>query len=337
MLYKLITKKILSKLDPEKKQNLILKYIKYINYNPLKLLIKNKLPEKNIVCMGLNFRNILGLAAGLDKNGDYIDVFSSIGFGFIELGTVTPNAQQGAKKPRLFYFPEVCGIINKMGFNNYGIDYLLKNIKKTKNIDSRIGINIGKNQLTPLEKAKEDYLICIKKSYLYVDYITINISSPNTKHLRKLQFGLLFQDLLKEIKILQNSLFALHKKYVPILIKISPDINDDEIMQIADNLVLHNIDGVIATNTTICRNMLKEKKYPESGGLSGIPLRNISTNIIKKLNIELQGKIPIIGAGGISSVESAKEKIQSGASLIQIYSSLIFQGPSIVKKIIHEI
>lgn len=335
MLYKLL-KTILFYLDPEKKQNLVLKYTKYIHHSPLKFLIKNKLPKKNIICMGLNFKNILGLAAGLDKNGDFIKIFDSMGFGFIELGTVTPNPQIGNKKPRLFYFPEICGIINRMGFNNYGIDYLLENIKKTKNINTRIGINIGKNHSTPLERAKEDYLICIKKSYFYADYIAINISSPNTKNLRKLQFGSLFHELLKEIKISQKNLCFLYKKYVPILIKISPDINDNELIQIADTLVRYKIDGIIATNTTICRAMLKETKYHEQGGLSGAPLKNISTNIIKKLNLELRGKIPIIGSGGIDSAESAKEKIYSGASLIQIYSSLVFHGASIVKKIINE-
>ncbi|BAC24277.1 pyrD [Wigglesworthia glossinidia endosymbiont of Glossina brevipalpis] len=334
MIYKIINF-ILSKKDHEEKKDLLLKIMKFFNKTPLNFLIKNKFPNNNISCMGLNFKNILGLAAGLDKNGDYIKLFSDIGFGFIELGTVTLKPQHGEKKPRLFCFPNVYGIINRMGFNNNGIENLIENIKNEKNVKSILGINIGKNKDTLIEKAKDDYLICINKAYYYSDYISINISSPNTKDLRKLQFGELFSDLLKSIKEEQNKLNKIYNKYVPILIKISPDINNSEIIQISDCLLSYNIDGVIATNTTVNKDIIMRCcNNCEKGGLSGAPLNENSTRIIKKLSKELKGKIPIIGSGGIISVKSAKEKIKAGASLIQIYSGLVFFGLKIIKKLI---
>ena len=287
--------------------------------------------------MGINFSNLIGLAAGADKNGEAIDGFGMLGLGFIEVGTVTPFAQDGNAKPRQFRLIEAEGIINHNGFNNKGIDYLIENVKNT-HYKGVIGINIGKNKWTPLERGKDDYIFCLNKAYNYAGYITVNISSPNTPDLRQLQYGDYFDDLLKEIKSRQSVLAKQYNKYVPVVVKIAPDLNDAELVQIADGLICHKVDGVIATNTTISRDNVTGLKYSEQkGGLSGKPLQHKSTAIIKRLHEELQGRIPIIGCGGIDSVSDAQAKMNVGATLLQIYSGLIYHGPKLVAELIRNI
>lgn len=287
--------------------------------------------------MGLTFKNQLGAAAGIDKNGEYIKALSKIGFGFIEVGTVTPLPQIGNSKPRIFRIVPVEGIINRMGFNNLGIDNLINNIQKS-HFKGIIGVNIGKNKNTSIKNAINDYLICIEKIYCYASYIAINISSPNTISLRNLQYGILFKNLLQKIKNKQKELQQKYFKYVPIAIKISPDLSKTELITISKQLIKYKIDAVIATNTTLDHSSISGfKNSLESGGLSGLPLQRRSTNIISILSKNLKKKIPIIGVGGINSVASAKEKIASGATLIQIYSGLVYHGPKLVRKIINNI
>ena len=260
-----------------------------------------------------------------------------MGFGFIEVGTVTPLAQEGNAKPRQFRLVEAEGIINRNGFNNYGIDYVVENVKKAK-FDGVIGINIGKNKVTPIEKGKDDYLFCLNKAYNYADYITVNISSPNTPDLRQLQYGDYFDDLLQSVKQRQKVLAEQYNKYVPIAVKIAPDLSESELVQIADTLLRHQMDGVIATNTTISRdNVTGLKNAEQQGGLSGKPLQQKSTEIIRRLHQELKGQISIIGSGGIDGVQNAQEKIAAGAELLQVYSGLIYHGPSLVKELVKAI
>ena len=284
--------------------------------------------------MGLTFKNPLGLAAGLDKNGECIDALGAMGFGSIEIGTVTPRPQPGNDKPRIFRLVEAEGLINRMGFNNHGVDNLVENVKKS-HFDGVLGINIGKNKDTPVEQGKDDYLICMDKIYPYAGYIAINISSPNTPGLRTLQYGEALDDLLVAIKNKQQALQELHHKYVPVAVKIAPDLSEEELIQVADSLVRHNIDGVIATNTTLDRSLVQGMKYcDEMGGLSGRPVQLKSTEIIRRLSQELNGRLPIIGVGGIDSLIAAREKMAAGASLVQIYSGFIFKGPPLIKEII---
>ncbi len=283
--------------------------------------------------MGLNFPNPVGLAAGLDKNGAVIDGFSKLGFGFIEVGTVTPRPQPGNQRPRLFRVPEAQGIINRFGFNNLGVDNLVENVKAA-NYCGILGINIGKNFDTPNERAGDDYLLCMQKVYLHASYITVNISSPNTKNLRDLQEKEALSALLASLKSEQAKLAEKHGKYVPIGLKIAPDLTQAQVIEIADLLMQHKIDSVIATNTTLSRDVVKGmKNSEETGGLSGAPVRNQSTIVIQQLSKQLQGAVPIIGVGGILSGADAVEKIAAGASLVQVYSGLIYKGP----KLVHEL
>ncbi|PPI86854.1 quinone-dependent dihydroorotate dehydrogenase [Candidatus Pantoea edessiphila] len=336
MIYYII-RSILFKLDPELTHKFIIKKLSIIGGTPLEKLFQQRLISRPIKCMGLIFKNSLGLAAGLDKNAECIDFFGAMGFGFIEVGTVTPVAQIGNKKPRLFHLIESEGIINRMGFNNLGVDNLVHNVKKSK-FKGVIGINIGKNEKTDIEQSKDDYLICIKKVYSYADYIAINISSPNTPLLRSLQYGEILDDLLNSVKNQQKELAKSNLKYVPIVIKISPDLSEEEIIKIADSLLRYKIDGVIATNTSINRSLVNKLKHAEElGGLSGRPLQLISNKVIQSLVKELKGRIPIIGVGGIDSLIAAREKIAIGASLIQIYSGLIYKGPNLIRNIINYI
>jgi len=311
-----------------------LQQLKRISGTPLMGLIRQSLPFKPVTCMGLTFKNPLGLAAGLDKNGECIDAFGAMGFGSIEIGTVTPRPQPGNDKPRMFRIVAAEGIINRMGFNNMGVDNLVENVKKA-HFDGILGINIGKNKDTPVEQGKDDYLTCMDKIYPYAGYIAINISSPNTPGLRSLQYGEALDDLLAAIKIRQNDLQQIHHKYVPVAVKIAPDLSEEELIQVADSLVRHNIDGVIATNTTLDRELVKGLKHAEeAGGLSGRPVQLRSTEIVRRLALELQGRIPIIGVGGIDSLVSAREKMTAGASLVQIYSGFIYKGPPLIKEIV---
>ena len=328
---------LLFQLDPERAHHITLEGLKQAYQSGLSPLFKAQNTEQPIEVMGLHFDNPVGLAAGLDKNGDYIDVLAALGFGFIEIGTVTPRPQPGNPKPRLFRLPEHQAILNRMGFNNKGIDHLIEQVKRAR-FRGVLGINIGKNFDTPLEKAVDDYLIGLEKSYPYASYITINISSPNTKNLRQLQQGEEISRLLSALKDTQLRLQQQHGHYVPLVVKIAPDLNDDEIRHIASLLKSLAIDGVIATNTTIERTAIADHPLAsENGGLSGAPVKEKSTAVVKKMAEELGGALPIIAAGGILSGQDAKEKIDAGAKLVQIYSGLIYRGPHLITEILKAI
>jgi dihydroorotate dehydrogenase len=300
----------------------------------LSKLLYPAIEDKPVSVMGLSFKNPVGLAAGLDKNGDYINALAALGFGFVEIGTVTPRPQPGNPKPRLFRLPEHQAIINRMGFNNLGIDHLLAQVKQS-GYSGILGINIGKNFDTPIEKAADDYLIGLRKAYTSASYITINISSPNTKNLRQLQQGDEIKALIAALKEEQLKLRQEHGKYVPLALKIAPDLTPDEITHIARLLLEFEIDGVIATNTTIARDMIATHPLAnEAGGLSGAPVKEKSTFVVRELAAELNGRIPIIAAGGILSAGDAKEKLTAGASLVQVYSGLIYRGPQMIADIV---
>jgi len=336
-MYYPFVRKALFQLDPERAHELTFQQLRRISGTPLAALVRQNVPHKPVSCMGLTFKNPLGLAAGLDKNGECIDALGAMGFGSIEIGTVTPRPQPGNDKPRIFRLVEAEGLINRMGFNNLGVDNLVENVKKA-HFDGVLGINIGKNKDTPVEQGKDDYLICMDKVYPYAGYIAINISSPNTPGLRSLQYGEALDDLLAAIKNKQRELQNIHHKYVPVAVKIAPDLTVEELIQVADSLVRHNIDGVIATNTTLERGLVQGMKHGnETGGLSGRPLQLKSTEIIRRLAQELNGQLPIIGVGGIDSVIAAREKIAAGATLVQIYSGFIFKGPPLIKEIVTHI
>ncbi len=283
--------------------------------------------------MGLHFPNPVGLAAGLDKNADYIDCLASLGFGFIEVGTVTPQPQGGHPKPRLFRLPQAEALINRMGFNNLGVDHLVNQVKK-RHFPGILGINIGKNASTPPELTVSDYLISFFKVYPYADYVTLNISSPNTEKLRQWQQGQYLTNLLSALKQAQEQLHEQYRRYVPIAVKIAPDLTEEEIAVMVDKLLEYQLDGVIATNTTLSRISVQHLRHgQEAGGLSGAPLFPASTQIIKRLHELLQGRLPIIASGGIMSVQDAQKKLAAGASLVQLYSGLIYRGPFLVREI----
>ena len=282
--------------------------------------------------MGLDFPNRVGLAAGLDKNGEIIDALANWGFGFIEVGTVTPRPQPGNPRPRLFRLPEAQGIINRMGFNNHGVDALVANVKAAK-YRGILGINIGKNFDTPIERAADDYLACLDKVYGHASYVTVNISSPNTKNLRQLQGESELDALLGALKARQVALAQTHGRYVPMALKIAPDLDEAQIVNIADALRRHRIDGVIATNTTLSREGVERLKHgDEAGGLSGAPLFERSTGVLRRLTLALAGELPVIAAGGIVDGAKARAKRDAGAALVQVYSGLVFKGPDLVKE-----
>lgn len=330
-----LTRRFLFSMDPEKAHDFTIGLMKNIGKSPFKCFLggaKNPTPKQ---VMGLTFPNPVGLAAGLDKNGECLDAWFALGFGFVEIGTVTPRPQAGNDKPRLFRVIEAEGIINRMGFNNNGVDYLVEQVKQVKDRTGIVGINIGKNKDTPVEHGKDDYLICLEKVYTHADYVAVNISSPNTPGLRSLQYGEALDELLVALKTRQAELAAQHGKYVPIAVKIAPDMSDEEIAQTADSFVRHQIDGVIATNTTLSREEIAGLPHcDEAGGLSGAPLQARSTAFIKQLAKEIDGRLPIIGVGGIDSVQSAQEKLDAGADLVQIYSGFIYQGPPLLHKLV---
>ncbi len=289
---------------------------------------------KPVEVMGLSFPNAVGLAAGLDKNGDYIDALATLGFGFLEIGTVTPRPQPGNPKPRLFRVPQAEGIINRMGFNNLGVDHLVAQVQQAK-FKGVLGINIGKNFDTPIEKAVDDYLIGLQKVYAHASYVTVNISSPNTANLRDLQQKDQLGQLLAALKETQLSLQQQHQRYVPVVVKIAPDMDSEQLQQVAEQLCQHGIDGVIATNTTLSRVGVEGMTNgDQQGGLSGAPLTVRSTEVVAQLSRFLDGKLPIIAAGGIMSADDAQAKLAAGASLVQVYSGLIYRGPALVRDIV---
>lgn len=292
------------------------------------------LPGRAVECMGLRFPNPVGLAAGLDKNAAHVDGLASFGFGFLEVGTVTPRPQPGNPRPRLFRLPEARGIINRMGFNNGGVDGLLSNAAAVR-YRGILGINIGKNFDTPIERAADDYLACLRRVYPRADYVTVNISSPNTKNLRSLQEGDALLALLRSLKDEQTMLAAKHGKHVPLAVKIAPDLDEAQLDAIADVLVSTGMDAVIATNTTLSRDGVAGLPHgEEAGGLSGAPVREKSTAVVRGLAKRLGGRLPIIAAGGILSGADAREKIDAGATLVQVYSGLIYRGPALVAEAI---
>ncbi len=327
-------RKVLFKFDPEVIHELTIKGFKATGSSPLNLLYKQKVADKPVEAMGITFPNPVGLAAGLDKNGECINAFAAMGFGFVEIGTITPKPQPGNPKPRIFRLPSANAVINRMGFNNKGVDYLVDQVRKAK-FKGVLGINIGKNKDTSDENAKDDYLICMRKVYNYATYITINISSPNTPGLRSLQYGDALNELLAALKEEQQILKEQHGKYVPLAVKIAPDLSKEEIESIAECLISNNIDGVIATNTTLSREGVEGLEHgKEQGGLSGQPVKDKSTEVIRLLAIALDNKLPIIGVGGIASGRDAQEKIAAGARLVQVYTGFIYQGPELVKDIV---
>ncbi|MBO9491385.1 quinone-dependent dihydroorotate dehydrogenase [Endozoicomonas sp. G2_1] len=332
-MYSLIRKALFS-LDAEVAHDLTIKSLKNLGAGPLKLFFPNKPADKPVDVMGIHFPNPVGLAAGLDKNGECINAFGALGFGFVEIGTITPRPQPGNDKPRIFRLPAANAVINRMGFNNKGVDYLVQQVRKA-NFKGVLGINIGKNKDTPEENAKDDYLHCMRKVYNFASYITINISSPNTPGLRSLQYGEALNELLSALKTEQKSLAEQYDKYVPLAVKIAPDLTQEEIEGIAQCLLDNNIDGVIATNTTLARDKVEHLEFGnEQGGLSGAPVTDQSTKVIGLLSQALDKKIPIIGVGGIMSAQDAQEKLDAGASLVQIYTGFIYQGPELVNDIV---
>ena len=337
MIYKYILKPAAFLFDPEKAHHLGTSFFKIINKIPLlNILVEASLKKEDARLetefLGLKFSNPVGLAAGFDKDGKYYDTMSSLGFGFIEIGTVTPKPQDGNPKQRLFRLPKDRGIINRMGFNNDGVDALVIRLKNRRKSNIIIGGNIGKNKVTPNEDAVLDYEICFEKLFPYVDYFVVNVSSPNTPNLRSLQDKEPLTKLLRHV----ISLKANKKKQKPVLLKIAPDLTDGQLDDILEILKSENVDGIIATNTTISRDNLKTSddtvKKIGNGGLSGLPLQKRSLEVVKYLRNK-NANIPIIGVGGISEPQHAIEMLNAGANLIQVYSGLIYQGPSFIKKI----
>jgi dihydroorotate dehydrogenase len=333
-------KKCLFTLDPEQSHHIAMQSLQLTYQLGLTRCFRGfsakpsaKLSAKPKTVMGLHFPHPVGLAAGLDKNADYVDALAALNFGFIEIGTVTPRPQAGNPRPRLFRLTEQEAIINRMGFNNKGIDYVANRLEQTR-FRGILGINIGKNKETPFDNAIDDYLIGFRRLWKYASYMTINISSPNTPGLRDLQQSDALNQLLTALKKEQAVIAQQKKKYVPLVVKISPDLSDQALHDLASILIQQQIDGVIATNTTLARDGVEYSPYAkETGGLSGKPLQARNTYIIKQLHSILQDNIPIIGVGGIMDATSAREKIAAGASLVQIYTGFIFHGPALIQKI----
>jgi len=334
LLYQL-TRPLLFSLDAETAHHLTMTALR--NSERMGMLGILKVPATNPrQVMGLRFPNPVGLAAGLDKDGAYIDALAALGFGFIEIGTVTPRAQPGNPKPRMFRLPAAHALINRMGFNNGGVDAFINNVQAStfyQNKEGVLGLNIGKNADTPIERAVDDYLHCLEKVYPYAAYVTVNISSPNTKNLRQLQHASELDALLSRLKEAQARLAERHQRYVPVALKIAPDLDDEQIKTISGALLRHKMDGVIATNTTVNRAAVEGLPHAaEAGGLSGAPVRDLSNQVIRGLKRELGEALPIIGVGGIFSGDDARAKIDAGASLVQLYTGLIYRGPVLVRE-----
>ena len=327
-------KPILFRLGAEKAHHIALQSLNQSHQLHLLSTLIGPVPSLPTHFCGLDLPNPVGLAAGLDKDGKYIDALSTLGFGFLELGTVTPLAQAGNPQPRMFRLTESMGVINRMGFNNDGVDACVARVKASAFYQSGgvIGLNIGKNAITPIENASSDYVTCMQKVYGVASYITINISSPNTKNLRQLQGGQDLVELLKTIQGTREQLSQQYGKRTPLFLKIAPDLDDESIQNISQAILEYQMDALIATNTTLSRNGVDNEPFKnETGGLSGLPVRTVSTQIIQKFSQHLQDKIPMIGVGGIMQGDDALQKIHVGAKLVQLYTGLIYQGPQLIK------
>ena len=336
MLYPLF-RPLLFTLDPEAAHELAFASLDAAAASGIAQLVAPRVRPSPITAMGLNFPNRIGLAAGLDKNAAHIDGLATLGFGFIECGTVTPRPQPGNPKPRVFRLPEAEALINRLGFNNDGVHRFLANVARAKFGPANggiLGLNIGKNFDTPNDRAVEDYLACLRAVHSRASYVTVNISSPNTEGLRELQAESALGSLLTRLKDEQARLADEHGKYTPVAVKIAPDLTPEDLRRIARTLVAHRIDGVIATNTTVDHTAVARLRHAgESGGLSGRPLKDKATAALRVLAAELAGALPIIGVGGIMSGDDAQERIAAGATLVQIYTGLIYKGPELVSEI----
>jgi dihydroorotate dehydrogenase len=336
-----LARSFLFALDPEVAHELTLGKLDYAAKLGLTRLITRQVDDLPVQAMGLTFRNPVGLAAGMDKNAAHIDALGSFGFGHIEAGTVTPRPQPGNPKPRLFRLVPASGLINRMGFNNDGVERFVANVQAQRHFRAAggiLGLNIGKNATTPIERAEDDYVAALQAVYPHADYIAVNISSPNTKDLRALQSERALVGLLRALDDARRGLEDEHGRRVPLAVKIAPDLDDAAIAPLADVLVAHGVDGVIATNTTVARDKVQGLRHAEeTGGLSGGPLRERATKVVHRLSRHLQGRLPIIGVGGILSGADAVEKLQAGASLVQIYTGFIYAGPDLVADCIEAI
>lgn len=320
-------------LDPEQAHEATLNGIQRAYDCRLTRSLMHDLPVAPTILMGMTLKNPVGLAAGLDKNGAHIDALGHLGFGFVEVGTVTPKAQPGNPKPRMFRLPQAKALINRMGFNNLGLDTFIENVQRSRYRESGgvLGLNIGKNASTPMENATDDYLIGLEAVYPYADYVTINISSPNTKNLRELQSASGLDTLLGALHSKRLELHQKHGRHVPLALKVAPDLDDGQIDTITDRLLHHKMDGLIATNTTIDRAAVKGMAHAEeAGGLSGEPVHQQSLWVIEQFRKRLGNEFPIIGVGGITSGKAAAEKIQAGANAVQLYTGLIYRGPALI-------
>ena len=331
-----LARQFLFGLDPEVAHDITIRGLAAAQGTPLEWAYRNARVNDPVTLAGLTFPNRVGLAAGLDKNARCIDGLAAMGFGFIEVGTVTPVAQSGNPKPRMFRLPAAEALINRLGFNNDGLDAFIANVQRASIRKQPggplLGLNIGKNAATPIERATDDYLTCLQSVYLHADYVTINISSPNTKNLRALQSDEALDGLLGAISKRRAMLAKKHKKQVPIFVKIAPDLDEAQVKVIATTLMRHSMDGVIATNTTLSRDAVKGLKHgEEAGGLSGAPVLEMSNRVITQLRAALGKDFPIIGVGGIMSAADAVNKINAGADVVQIYTGLIYKGPDLVK------
>jgi dihydroorotate dehydrogenase len=334
-----LTRPFLFGMDAEAAHELTMDMLARGQRTPLQWAWCNETVNDPITLAGLKFPNRVGMAAGLDKNARCIDALGAMGFGFVEVGTVTPKAQPGNPKPRMFRLPEARALINRLGFNNEGLDAFLRNVqqaqfrKQNRQHPMLLGLNIGKNATTPIENATSDYLICLEGVYPHADYVTVNISSPNTQNLRALQSDAALDALLGAIADRREALAAQHQRRVPVFVKIAPDLDEAQVAVIAATLQRHGMDGVIATNTTISRAAVQGMRHAEeTGGLSGTPVLEASNQVIRQLRATLGSGFPIIGVGGIMSADDAVSKIRAGADVVQIYTGLIYEGPALVVK-----
>lgn len=334
-----LARKLLFKLDAEKAHHLSLDMLRKAESTGLLKPFTEQMPlTQPVSCMGLDFPNPVGLAAGLDKEGSTIDALGSLGFGFVEIGTITPKAQPGNPKPRLFRIVEEKAIINRMGFNNCGIDEGVKNVQSSKKFKGIVGFNIGKNKLTPNENAVDDYLAALRGCWGIADYVAVNISSPNTPGLRDLQAADDTARLIEALKKEQEKLSAESGKKMPIALKVAPDMGEQQIAELSKVFINGGLECLIATNTTIERSEVKGRKHAdEAGGLSGKPLTHKSTEVIAQFYAELGEKVPIIGVGGIMTAQDALDKIEAGAKLVQLYTGFIYEGPSLIKSILEAV